>query len=54
MGYREEAWFKNNFAKVNSACNYYAGIATTSNAVFFMSLSATRIGTVIPYTGAEI
>ena len=29
---------KNNFAKVLSACNYYAGIATTSNAVSFRSL----------------
>ena len=36
--YREGAWFKNNFAKVLSACNYYAGIATTSNAVSFRSL----------------
>ena len=25
--YREGAWFKNNFAKVFSACNYYAGVA---------------------------
>ena len=32
------AWFKNNFAKVYSPCNYYAGIATTSNAVSFRSL----------------
>ena len=30
-GYRKGAWFNNNFAKVFSACNYYAGIATTSN-----------------------
>ena len=30
--------FKNNFAKVFSACNYYAGIATTSNAVSFRTL----------------
>ena len=29
MGYCEGAWFKNNFAKVFSACNYYAGVATT-------------------------
>ena len=36
--YREGAWFKNNFAKVLSACNYYAGVATTSNAVSFRSL----------------
>ena len=27
-GYREGAWFKNNFAKVFFvACNYYAGVA---------------------------
>ena len=32
MGYRE-VWLKNNFAKVLSACNYYAGVAATSNAV---------------------
>ena len=38
MGYHEGAWFKNNFAKVLSACNYYAGIAPTSNAVSFRSL----------------
>ena len=38
MGYCEGAWFNNNFAKVLSACNYYAGMATTSNAVSFMSL----------------
>ena len=37
-GYCEGAWFKNNFAKVFSACNYYAGVATTSNAVSFRSL----------------
>ena len=37
-GYREGAWFKNNFAKVFYACNYYAGVATTSNAVSFRSL----------------
>ena len=30
MRYREGAWFKNiNFAKAFSACNYYAGVATT-------------------------
>ena len=33
MGCREEVWFKNNFEKVFSACNYYAGVATTSNVV---------------------
>ena len=37
-GYHEGAWFKNNFAKVFFACNYYAGVATTSNAVSFRSL----------------
>ena len=37
MGYCEGVWFKNNFASV-SACNYYAGVATTSNAVSFRSL----------------
>ena len=37
-GYCEGAWFKNNFAKMLSACNYYAGVATTSNAVSFRSL----------------
>ena len=35
---RGHAWFKNNFAKMLSACNYYAGVATTSNAVSFRSL----------------
>ena len=36
--YCEGVWFKNNFAKVFSACNYYVGVATTSNAVSFRSL----------------
>ena len=37
-GYHEWVWFKNNFAKVFFACNYYAGVTTTSNAVSFRSL----------------
>ena len=37
-GYRKGAWFKNNFGKVFSPCNYYPGIATTSNALSFRSL----------------
>ena len=37
-GYREGAWFKNNFAQVFSPCNCYAGVTTTSNAVSFRSL----------------
>ena len=41
-GYRKWAWFKNNFAKVLSVCNYYASAATctTSNAVSFRSKPA--------------
>ena len=57
MGHHERVWFKNNFAKVFSACNYYAGVATTSNVVssgVHEKVSARRIGTVIPYAGAEI
>ena len=40
MGYREGAWFKNNFAKVFSACNYYAGVATTMS---FRSLGSMSV-----------
>ena len=37
-GYHEGAWFKNDLAKVFSACNCCARVATTSNAVSFRSL----------------